>query len=100
VIVDESVCNVKDIVAFIEGVCMVDFHVDVDQILCNSDALDACTNIGKSKDQGGSLEECSVEMVSEVSSDVDYDCDVYEEEDELVSYSKRMMDGKEDVDSQ
>jgi hypothetical protein len=47
-------------------------------------------NIGKAKSQEDALEECSVEMVSEVASDVDYDCNVYEE-DEPVSYNLKRV---------
>lgn len=96
--IDESACNVEDTVAISQGVYMVDCHVAVDQSVCKLDALaavDACTNIGTSKGQEEALEECSVEMVSEVASD-----DVYEEDDEPVSYTGRMMDGQADDDSQ
>lgn len=98
VTVDESACNVKDTVAISQGVCMVDFHVVVEQSVCKLDALaavNACTNIGKSKGQEEALDECSVEIVSEVASD-----DVYEKDDEPVSYTGRMIDGQADDDSQ
>jgi hypothetical protein len=89
VAVDESACNVKDTVAISQSVCMVECHVDVDQSVCKPQAIavvDACTDIGKAKSQEDALEECSMEMVLEVSSDVDYDCNVYEE-DKPVAYA-------------
>lgn len=66
--------------------------------VCKLEALavvDACANIGKSKGQEETWDECFEEMLLEVASD-----DVYEENDEPVSYIWRMLDGQADDDSQ
>jgi hypothetical protein len=47
--------------------------------------VDVCTNIGKDKSHEDALEKCYVEMVLEVVNDVDYDCDVYKGDDEIVT---------------
>jgi hypothetical protein len=49
--------------------------------------VDACTNIGKAKSHEDALEKCYVEMVLEVASDVDYDCDVCKGDNEIVTYT-------------
>jgi hypothetical protein len=46
------------------------------------------------------LEKCYVEMVLEVASDVDYDCDVYKGDDEIVTYTRKIskwFGKKEDI---